>query len=244
MAGRDPAVQFLDTEDGQIFIRCYGDCTRPALMLLHDAPGTGLRLEPLARALAQHSYVILPDLPGNGESDAPAQERPILEVSADALAAIADTLGLEAFALAAIGCGCAVAAVFGARRDPRLTALILQDIPEQDGHLGLALAPEIPLSPEGAHWLKAWLMLRDAEIYRPWFDGRVAAQRRDQGNFDADWLHDQTFALMKSRSSYQRLPRAAHGVEIDTLLALAIAPIQIVEEGGLPASAQKLAQDT
>jgi pimeloyl-ACP methyl ester carboxylesterase len=233
MAGRDPAVQFLDTEDGQIFIRCYGDCTKPALMLLHDAPGTGLRWEPLARRLAADCYVILPDLPGTGESDAPAEDRPILEVGANAIAAIADTLALESFAVCAIGCGCAVASVFASRHDPRLTALLLQDIPARDEAMAEAVAPAVPLSPEGAHWLTFWLMVRDAEIYRPWFDGRISAQRDTQGNFDADWLHDQTFALMSCRQSYHRLPQAAYRADIKASLAAAAAPIHLVQEGTL-----------
>ena len=228
MAGRDPAVQFLDTEDGQILIRCYGDCTKPALMLLHDAPGSGLKLAPLARRLAAESYVILPDLPGIGESDAPAEDRPILEVSADMLSAIADTLALEGFAVAAFGTGCAVAAVFGARGDPRLTALLLRDIPVPDEATAAAIAPDIELSPEGGHWLRLWLMVRDAEIYRPWFDGRIAAQRTTQGNFDADWLHEQTFALMASRQTYHRLPRAAYRLDIEAEMSRATVPVYSV----------------
>jgi pimeloyl-ACP methyl ester carboxylesterase len=225
MAGHDPAVQFLDTEDGQIFIRCYGDCTKPALMLLHDAPGTGLKLQDLARGLAADAYVILPDLPGTGESDAPAEDRPILDVAADALSAIADTLALEGFAVAAFGCGCAVAAVLASRGEPRLTALLLQDVPVPDEQVALALAPDVALSPEGAHWLSFWLMVRDGEVYRPWFDGRVSAQRSVQGNFDAEWLHEQTFALMKSRESYHRIPRAAYRLDIEAGLARAAVPV-------------------
>jgi pimeloyl-ACP methyl ester carboxylesterase len=240
MAGSDPALQFLDTEDGQILIRCYGDCIKPALILLHDAPGTGLRLQALARSLAQDFQVILPDLPGNGESDAPAEERPILEVSADALAAIADTLALESFAIAATGCGCAVAAVFAARQDPRLTALALQNIPPSDPAMAEAIAPSVPLSPEGAHWLTFWLMVRDGEIYRPWFDGRISAQRTTQGNFDADWLHDQTFALMASRQTYHRLPRAAHSIDIQAALAHATAPVHIADSRSLEALIRSL----
>jgi pimeloyl-ACP methyl ester carboxylesterase len=235
MAGQNPAVQFLDTEDGQIFIRTYGDPAKPALILLHDAPGTGLKLEPLARALAQDAFVILPDLPGNGESDAPADGRPILDVAADALAAIADTLALEGFAVAAIGCGCAVASVFAGRGDPRLTALLLQDVMTPNEKIAEAIAPDIALSPEGAHWLKLWLMVRDAEIYRPWFDGTIAAQRGTQGNFDADWLHDQTFALMKCRASYHLLPRAAYRLDIQAELQRTKVPVHHVEAGGLAA---------
>jgi pimeloyl-ACP methyl ester carboxylesterase len=236
MAGHDPAVQFLDTEDGQIFIRCYGDCQKPALILLHDAPGTGLKLEQLARKLAEDAFVILPDLPGTGESEAPADDRPILDVSADALAAIADTLALEGFAVAAIGCGCAVAAVLGARGDPRLITLLLQDVRLPDPATEAAIAPDVGLSPEGAHWLKFWLMVRDAEIYHPWFDGRIEAQRDSQGNFDADWLHEQTFSLMKSRQTYFRLPRAAYRLDIEAEIARATVPVHRVQQGALPDS--------
>jgi pimeloyl-ACP methyl ester carboxylesterase len=235
MAGQNPAVQFLDTEDGQIFIRTYGDLARPALILLHDAPGTGLKLEPLARILAQDAFVILPDLPGTGESDAPADGRPILDVAADALAAIADTLALEGFAVAAIGCGCAVASVFAGRGDPRLTALLLQDVIAPDEKIADSIAPDIALSPEGAHWLKLWLMVRDAEIYRPWFDGTVAAQRGTQGNFDAEWLHDQTFALMKCRTTYHLLPRAAYRLDMQAELQRTKVPVHHVEAGGFTA---------
>jgi pimeloyl-ACP methyl ester carboxylesterase len=233
MAGRDPAVQFLDTEDGQIFIRCYGDFLKPALILLHDAPGTGLKLDLLARKLAADAFVILPDLPGTGESDAPAQDRSILDVAADALSAIADTLALESFAVAAIGCGCAVAAVFGARGDPRLTMLLLLDVPVPDESSEAAIAPDVGLSPEGAHWLKFWLMVRDGEIYRPWFDGRIEAQRSSQGKFDADWLHEQTFALMKSRQTYSRLPRDAYRLDIEAQISRAVVPVHRVEMDAL-----------
>jgi hypothetical protein len=93
------------------------------------------------------------------------------------------------------------------------------------------IAPELPLSPEGAHWVKAWLMIRDSQIYHPWFDGRVAAQRSTQGRFEADWLHDQTVALMQSRATYHRLPRSA--VRFDTAAALAgqSTPVTIAQAG-------------
>jgi hypothetical protein len=135
--------------------------------------------------------------------------------------------------LAATGCGCATAAGFAGRGDPRLTAVLLEDPPEPDAETADRIAPAIELSPEGSHWLKAWLMVRDDQIYRPWFDGRISAQRKTQGNFDADWLHDQTVALMTSRTTYHRLPRAAHAFDIDRALAQAQAPVRIAAEGAL-----------
>jgi hypothetical protein len=87
------------------------------------------------------------------------------------------------------------------------------------------IAPPLDLSPFGAHWVQAWLMLRDSQIYRPWFDGRIAAQRRTQGNFAAQWLHDQTVALMEGRASYHRLPRAAALCPTAELLGRAGKPV-------------------
>jgi hypothetical protein len=74
-------------------------------------------------------------------------------------------------------------------------------------------------------------MLRDAQIYRPWYDGRVSAQRRIQGNFDADWLHDQTVALMQSRATYHRLPRSAARFDTAATLASHPTPVTIAEPG-------------
>jgi pimeloyl-ACP methyl ester carboxylesterase len=233
LAGSDPAKGFVEAAHGQAFVRAYGDPARPAVILLHGAPGTGLKLEAQARALAGQAYVLLPDLPGVGESDAPSDGGSILDAAVDAVRAIADSLDLERFVLAATGCGCATAAGFAERGDPRLIAVLLEDPPEPNSATAAAVAPEIELSPEGAHWLKAWMMLRDDQIYRPWFDGRVSAQRKTQGNFDAGWLHDQTVALMTSRATYHHLPRAAHGFDIAKAVAGAQAPVRTCAEGGL-----------
>ncbi len=233
LAGTDPAKGFVEAVDGQVFVRAYGDRAHPAVILLHGAPGTGLKLEAQARQLGDKAYVLVPDLPGGGESDAPADDRSILDAAVDAVGAIADGLGLERFVLAATGCGCATAAGFAQRGDPRLTAVLLEEPPEPDATTAEWVAPEIELSPEGAHWLKAWLMLRDDQIYRPWFDGRISAQRKTQGNFDADWLHDQTVALMTSRATYHRLPRAAHTFDIAHALTHVKAQVHTCAEGAL-----------
>jgi pimeloyl-ACP methyl ester carboxylesterase len=195
---------FVDGPHGQIFTRRYGDAAAPALILLHDAPGTSLALVPLARGLAATHHVIVPDHPGSGLSDAPAGDS--LAAAAENALAVADALGLAAFRVAAAGAGAAVAAALAARGGGRVSEYLIADAPPRDP---ARVAPDIVLSPTGAHWVQAWLMLRDDQIYAPWYDGRIAAQRTTQGNFDAGWLHDQTAALMEGRATYHLLPRAA-----------------------------------
>jgi pimeloyl-ACP methyl ester carboxylesterase len=173
-------------------------------VLLHDAPGTGLALDGLARGLAATHQVMVPDLPGSGLSEAPAGD--ILVAAAETMLTVADALGVERFRVAAAGTGAAVAAALAARAGARVSEYsIAHGAPVDPARI----APEISLSPTGAHWVQAWLMLRDGQIYAPWYDGRIAAQRATQGNFDAGWLHDQTVALMEGRATYHLLPRAA-----------------------------------
>jgi pimeloyl-ACP methyl ester carboxylesterase len=130
-------------------------------------------------------------------------------VAAGNILAVAQALGLASFSVAAAGCGAAVAACLAARGDSRITRFMAADIWPPDAARAAQIAPDLPLAPSGAHWLQAWLMLRDGQIYHPWFDGRIAAQRKTQGNFNADWLHEQTVALMEGRASCHQLPRAA-----------------------------------
>ncbi len=232
LAGADPAKGYVDTPGGQIFVRAYGEAGKPAVILLHDGPGTGLKLEALARELASEAYVVVPDMPGVGASDAPAEDQPILEACGRAVNALITALELEGCLLAASGAGAAVAAELFSNDSRVQPILVLGRPPLALGpDVADKIAPDLPLSPLGAHWLEAWLMIRDGEIYHPWFDGRVAAQRSDQGRFDAAWLHDQTVALMDSRGSYFRYPRAAVQADPLAVLASANVPVTLAERG-------------
>jgi pimeloyl-ACP methyl ester carboxylesterase len=204
--------RYVDVPYGQIFVREYGTPSAPALVLLHDAPGTGLALHEAAQKLSATHHVIVPDHPGCGRSDAP-EGSDILAAAGAAILAVADALGVQKFDVAATGAGIAVAAHI----DPaRVTKFLLEPIQPRDP---AQVAPTIELAPTGAHWLQAWQMLRDAEIYRPWYDGSIAAQRATQGNFDATWLQDQVAAFMEGRATHHHLPRAAAAFPAADILA-------------------------
>ena len=235
--GSDPA---LCIAPGNVFVRCYGTPDNLALLLAHDSPGTGLACQDLARALAERFYVVVPDLPGCGETQLPSDESPILEAAADALRTVAVHLELRRYTLLGFGCGAAVAAILASQGDPNLAAVLLRDLPRPDPATAAAIAPDIALSAEGAHWIQAWLMLRDGQIYRPWFAGTVATQRRDQGNFDADFLHDQTCALLRQRAHYHRLPRAAWQFETTASLRAAKVPVHLLDEASSTADVAAL----
>jgi pimeloyl-ACP methyl ester carboxylesterase len=240
LAGANPAKGFVGATGEQVFVRTYGDPNPKAVILLHDAPGTGLALESLARRLSGAAFIVVPDLPGCGESAVPDEAGAILEASASAIQAVAESLGLADVLLGAIGGGAAVAAVLARRGDARFSHIVVESLLRPDPASPEVVAPDLPLTPEGSHWVKVWLMVRDAQIYRPWYDGRVSAQRQSQGNFDADWLHDQTVALMKSRTTYHRLPRAAAAFDAETALKSSTQPIHVAPDDGLEAAIRSL----
>jgi pimeloyl-ACP methyl ester carboxylesterase len=226
--GHDPGLMILNRASGaRIMVRCYGDPAHPALMIAHDAPGTGLRAEGLARALSDRFHVIVPDLPGCGESTLAGPDQSVLDEAAASLVSAADALGIAQYAVLGLGCGAAVAARMPRADAARVTNLVLASPPAPNEATAAAIAPALHLSPDGSHWLRAWLMLRDGEIYEPWFNGSVSAQRRTQGNFDAQFLHDQTAALMEGHSTYHVFPRAAWMCDIEAGLRAVSVPVRI-----------------
>lgn len=211
LAGIEPALGFIDTPGGRILLRTFGHHDAPVIILLHDAPGSGAGLIALAKALSSQFRVFLPDLPGCGESTIIGDNA--VTAAAQAVEALGDALDLVGYALFGRGIGATVAAAVAERRHASVGRILLDGLALPDAETAARIAPDLPLDPTGAHWLRAWMMVRDAETYAPWFDGRIAAQRHHAGDYDADTLHDRTFEIMKARTTYFRLPRDASGYD-------------------------------
>lgn len=54
----------------ELAFTAHGEASKPAVLLLHGTPNSSRMFREVAPALAQAAYVIAPDLPGHGESDA------------------------------------------------------------------------------------------------------------------------------------------------------------------------------
>src|SRR5215471_16774874 len=90
------------TVDGlKVFYRTAGDPKHPAVLLLHGFPASSHMFRDLIPALADRYYVVAPDLPGFGFSDAPdrKQFRYTFEHLAKVMAGFTEAIGLERFAI-------------------------------------------------------------------------------------------------------------------------------------------------
>jgi pimeloyl-ACP methyl ester carboxylesterase len=217
---------------GQILVRSAGAPTLRTWLLLHDAPGCGRQLHDLYQALAAHGRVLLPDLPGCGESDPLNAEVPDLSAYADAVAQLLHARAQTPVDIYAVGYGAAVALELNARhpalvRSLLLTGLLRCDQSQRRTMIG-RLAPPIRLADDGSHWYRTWLMLRDSLVRWPWYAREPAALRRQQQSFDPVQLHDWTCDVMRQWHSYHHLIDATLAWMPDLALTAAREKLTIV----------------
>jgi pimeloyl-ACP methyl ester carboxylesterase len=230
--------QFIDLPSGQILIRTLGDRSREALFLLHDAPGSGLMCEPLIRALARHFFVIAPDLPGCGDSDPLSGDSPGIEDYADAMDTVFTTVGVQSAVVEGVGFGTSVALALATAYPARVERLVLRGVllPDADERAEMRArhAPPIETTADGGHWYRAWLMLRDSQVYFPWYRGEAAARRKVEADFSADRMHAWTLEVMKQRAHYGDLIHAALAHDAAAALCRVTRPIQICDDPATP----------
>lgn len=98
----------------------------PAVLLVHAFPMRGAMWQPQLAALADHYRVIVPDLRGFGQSDAPAGPY-TMETLADDLAGLLDRLGIARAVLVGLSMGGYIAFAFARRHSARLHGLVFAD---------------------------------------------------------------------------------------------------------------------
>ena len=233
------ARQFVTGSAGNLHLRWCGDRGAGPLLLIHDAPGSSEQLGSLIEALGRSTFVIAPDLPGNGESD-PFATVPDLAAFARELVVLLDRLDVATASVLGIGFGSSVALELARAAPGRvsklaLCGLALPDGPERE-RLAANLTPPIPIEPDGAHWYRTWLMLRDWQVYWPWFDRTRAALRRVEADFGARPLHRWTMDVMRARDTYHHLIQAALAHDAEALLASVTTPLLLVRDPLRPLS--------
>lgn len=206
----------LELPDGrEIFMRIAGKTNLPALLFIHDAPGTSHMHVPLIEALSANARVYAVDLPGCGETAPFTTKAPTTAEYAETLRAVMVGLGLKRAIVYGVGFGSSVALELATRHPKLVDNLVLQSVllPSAQERQDLAqnYAPAIELKADGSHWYATWLMLRDSVTFWPWYkaspDFRRGAYAPDA--FDADRLHDRTVEVMKRHASYQHVIDAA-----------------------------------
>ncbi len=204
----------LHTADGQVHVRLNLEGSTEPLLLLHDAGGSGETACLLAAQLVAHQPLIIPDLPGHGESDPPQLPHgPSIADCARAALGALHAVGISQAIISGQGAGAWVALETAHRGLFRRRRLMLLDPPFLDEQLRATIRasglPAIEPQWHGGHLLMAWHMLRDARLFFPWFERTRSGARRVEPDLEPGRLHLELRELLKAEGAWQNLWRAA-----------------------------------
>ena len=118
------------TVDGlKVFYRTAGDVKKPAVLLLHGFPTSSHMFRDLIPALADRYYVVAPDLPGFGYTDAPDRKtfKYSFEHLTDVIDRFTEALKLNRYAIYVFDYGAPVGLRLALRHPERIGAIISQN---------------------------------------------------------------------------------------------------------------------
>ncbi|WP_209441918.1 alpha/beta fold hydrolase [Bacteroides timonensis] len=120
---------YCKVEDVELFYRTAGDRTKPAMLLLHGFPSSSHMFRDLIPELADDFYVIAPDYPGFGQTEAPGRDKfdYTFEHLTDIVDAFTQNLKLKRFALYVFDYGAPIGFRLAMRHPEQITAIISQN---------------------------------------------------------------------------------------------------------------------
>jgi pimeloyl-ACP methyl ester carboxylesterase len=197
---------------GQIHYREAGEGGSAPLVMLHGAGASGAGLLPLAGALAAARRVIVPDMPGAGESDPLPQARVEIADLAAMLADFLDALGIARADLHGAHLGARIATEAALTAPGRVRRVVLDGVGFYDDAARAAMlahvAPEFAPDLDGAYLLRAFQMCPDYYRFFPWF-AKDAAHRRATGLPPAEAVHAKLMEVLRNGRTYPRIYHAA-----------------------------------
>lgn len=200
------------------------------LVILHDTGESGLQLQNAGLPDTGNRPILILDLPGHGDSSLlPTGEPLALDTIAGTVSAAIRLAGFEGADLFGRGLGGAIG--IAVSHQINLNHIYIVDpAPYSEEEKSAFLAkgiPDISPRPDGTHLITAWTMLRDAELYWPWFDTRHSACRNRNADLCPETLHIKTVDLLKAGPEFSAFKKLETGIDWQTLLAEAKTPITL-----------------
>ena len=203
---------FVRLDEGQVHLRrqLTSKADGPPLLLFHASPASSYFSQGLMTALAAAGLdreMIAPDTLGNGDSAAPAPEKPDIAYFADSKRRLLDAMGVDRVDLYGSHTGARIACEFAAAYPDRVNRVILDGIIEYDDDMRRLVvenyAPVVMPDDYGRHLIWAFNFVRDQAIYFPYFQ-RDPAHRLPGAMPDAGVLHRATLDVLKALDTYSK----------------------------------------
>lgn len=205
---------FARIAEGQVHYREAGPSAsaHPPLVMFHASPGSAKMLEPLIARMAIDRRVIALDTLGNGDSAAPAPERPDIAYFADAHARALSALGIERFDAYGTHTGACMAIELAVTAPSRVRRIVLDGVSNYSDAVREDMlahhAPPIAIDPHGAYLDWIWHFVRDGFLFWPWYR-KNAANLRAIGLPSPVALYEKTLEILKAARTYHHSYQAA-----------------------------------
>ena len=229
-------THYLNIGGRMLLVRSIGDLqAQTPVLIIHHAPGSSALYDELVCAIGNSRPVLALDLPGHGESDAPADALQSVQAWAGAVLSVLDALGVSACHVYGHNGGAAVALEL-ARVKPERVASLLLDAPvcltpgEQDYIAAGWLQGVEPVTPswDGSHLLRVWHMRRDMALWWPWFDKKRDRTRTVATRMDPALLTTEVREIMKQPDSFAPAWRAVMAYPTAERLGQATQPLLLM----------------
>ncbi|HEY0940234.1 MAG TPA: alpha/beta fold hydrolase [Steroidobacter sp.] len=200
-------ADYLQVNGVSIYCRRSTEGEGRPIVMVHPSVESSLSMDRYMQPLIGRRPLLAVDLPGNGESDSGGTEISV-ETQARMLGQAIRAAGYDEVELFGHQGGGYVAVEL-ACQEPGLvkhvaapTMAILDDARRQE-YIEL-YAPAIELEEYGAHLIKAWNMLRDQELFEPWYKRTREHIRRDsEPDIAPEVIHRRVMDLFKCIDIYQ-----------------------------------------
>lgn len=224
---------YVDFEGAQLAVRSMGALSNDTpVLLLHHSPGSSRLYETDMLTIGQQHPVLALDLPGHGESDALPHNPQDHDTWVKAVCQVLDHLGVPKVHLWGHQGGAALACALAVQCPHRVATVTLDaplwvDAAMRNTMLEKGI-PDVQPSWEGAHWLRAWHHTRDAELWWPWFDRRMAQRKPQPSQIDPVHLNLRVLEAMKQPHSYAPAWHANWSFDWADQLPRVKAPVQCI----------------
>lgn len=199
----------------ELLVRTSGPRDGDPWLLLHGAGETSRTFVPIATALGRRARrVLVPDIPGCGQSEALAGDVPTIDDYAAVIGGLIDAVPGRRWTVYGRHFGARVAIALATHNPDRISSIVLDGIGrysrrERD-RMRRHAAPLVVPDTDGAYLITAFQRVRDYALFFPWFD-RTARARRATGVPEASVLHERLLEILSSSAGI----RDAYGAALD-----------------------------
>jgi pimeloyl-ACP methyl ester carboxylesterase len=208
-------AEYFQVDGGSLYARRNTDGKGRPIVFVHASAASSFSMDRFMQPFIGKRPVLAVDLPGNGESDNPMGPELTVAAQAKYLAQAIRAAGYTEIDCFGHWGGAAVAIELAAQNKSLVKNLAIPNVMMPEGeYLAELLANYTPeFTPEwaGTHLVKAWHMVRDQELFAPWFkrDKAHAIKNVDTFQLAPEVIHRRTVDLFKMGDLY-RAAYAAH----------------------------------